>query len=152
MSPLAKAIIWYIWNMIFGLAPFIVFGYLWMAVNDPNLGLIIREEITHLIRDLIFTFYCVAVIGSLSLNLLFCKHKYPNHIYFLMGATPCTIFGVVALHYSILVLNKPENANITQLIITQTFILLMTTTFCVFTKRDILRREEKPEYLTIKKE
>jgi hypothetical protein len=143
MRPITKAITWYIWNMLFGLAPFIIFGYLWISVDDKNLSLTIKGEVFHLIKDLVFLFFCLAMISSLSMDVLFSRHKYPNHIYFFMSAIPCFIFCFVALIYSTLILNKLENVNITHLTIAQCITLFFTTIFCIFTKQNCLRKEAK---------
>jgi hypothetical protein len=141
MKPRNKALVWYFWNMIFGIAPFLIFGYLWVSINDKVLSETVKLEIVHLIRDLIFIFYCLAMAGSVSLDFLFCKYKYPFYIYFLMGVIPCAVFGVVALNYSVLILNKLELANITKLFIIQAIVFVIVSIFCIFVKTNLLTKE-----------
>ena len=141
MKPIYKALIWYFWNMIFGIAPFLIFGYLWISINDAVLSETVKLEIVHLIRDLIFIFYCLAMAGSVSLDFLFCKYRYPFNIYFLMGVIPMAVFGVVALNYSVLILNKLDLANIRKLTIIQGIVFVIITIFCIFVKTNLLTRE-----------
>ena len=150
MKPIYKALVWYLWNMIFGIAPFLIFGYLWISIDDKILGETVKFEIFHLTRDLIFIFYCVAMAGSVSLDFLFCKYKYPFHIYFLMGVIPCSIFGLVALNYSILILNKLESTNISKLIITQGIVFAIISIFCIFAKSHLLTKEQQFEKNRVK--
>jgi hypothetical protein len=145
MKPRNKALVWYFWNMIFGIAPFLIFGYLWVSINDKVLSETVKLEIVHLIRDLIFIFYCLAMAGSVSLDFLFCKYKYPFHIYFMMGVIPCAVFGVVALNYSVLILNKLELANITKLFVIQAIAFVIVSIFCIFVKTNLLTKEQELE-------
>jgi hypothetical protein len=143
MKPIYKALFWYFWNMIFGVAPFLIFGYLWISIDDNLLSETIKLEIIHLIRDLIFLFYCVAMTGNISLDFLFSKYRYPYHIYFIMGVVPSSIFGAVGLNYSALVLNKLETSNIQKLMSTQAVIFIVITVFCIFAKENLISRENK---------
>jgi hypothetical protein len=93
MKPIYKALFWYFWNMIFGVALFLIFGYLWISIDDKMLSETVKQEIFHLIRDWIFIFYCLALIASVSIDLLFSKHPYPNYVYFIMGFIPSGVFG-----------------------------------------------------------
>ena len=81
--------------------------------------------------------------GNISLDILFSKYRYPYHIYFIMGVVPSAIFGVVALNYSVLILNKLENTNIQKLFRTQGVIFLVITIFCIFAKQTLLSKENK---------
>ncbi len=141
MKPIYKALFWYFWNMIFGIAPFLIFGYLWVSINDKVLGETIKLEIIHLIRDLIFVFYCLAMTGNISIDILYSKYRYPYHIYFIMGVIPCSVFGVVAIDYSVLILNKLENTNIQNLTFIQAIVFLFISIFCIFVKINLLSKE-----------
>jgi hypothetical protein len=142
MKPIYKALFWYFWNMIFGIAPFLIFGYLWVSINDKVLGETIKLEIIHLIRDLIFVFYCLAMTGNISIDILYSKYRYPYHIYFIMGVIPCSVFGVVAIDYSVLILNKLENANIKNLTFIQAIVFLFISIFCIFVKTNLLSKKD----------
>jgi hypothetical protein len=50
MKPIYKALFWYFWNMIFGIAPFLIFGYLWISIDDKMLGDTAKLEITNIQR------------------------------------------------------------------------------------------------------
>jgi hypothetical protein len=150
MRPVYKAFVWYLWNMIFGIAPFLIFGYLWISIDDKALCETVKLEMFHLVRDLIFIFYCVAMAGSVSLDFLFCKYKYPFHIYFLMGVIPCSVFGLVALNYSILILNKLEGTSILKLILSQAVVFAIISIFCIFVKTNLLTKELQLEKNTAK--
>jgi hypothetical protein len=143
MKPIYKALFWYFWNMIFGVAPFLIFGYLWISIDDKILSETIKLEIFHLVRDFVFIFYCVAMTGNISLDFLFSKYRFPYHIYFIMGVVPCTVFGIVALNYSVLILNKLENANIQKLVRIQAIIFIVITVFCIFAKEKLLSKENR---------
>jgi hypothetical protein len=142
MKPLYKALFWYFWNMIFGVAPFLIFGYLWLSIDDKILSATIKLEIFHLIRDLIFVFYCLAMTGNISLDILFSKYRYPYHIYFIMGVIPCSVFGMVAIDYSILILNKLENTNIQRMAVIQAIVFLFISIFCIFVKLNLFSKEK----------
>jgi len=129
--------------MVFGVAPFLIFGYLWISIDDNILSETIKREIFHLIRDLIFVFYCLAMTGNISLDILFSKYRYPYHIYFIMGVIPCSVFGVVVVNYSVLILNKLETANIQKLALIQTIIFLFISIFCIFVKMNLFAKENK---------
>lgn len=58
-----------------------------------------------------------------------------------MGVIPCAVFGVVALNYSVLILNKLDLANIRELTITQGIVFVIVTIFCIFVKANLLTRE-----------
>jgi hypothetical protein len=141
MKPIYKAIFWYFWNMIFGVAPFLIFGYLWLSIDDKVLSETAKREIFHLIRDWIFIFYCVAIVASVSIDFLFSKHPYPNYIYFIMGVIPSGVFGLVAANYAVLILNKLEITNIQRLMLVQVIAFAAATTFCIFVKENILSKE-----------
>jgi hypothetical protein len=143
MKPIYKALFWYFWNLIFGLAPFLIFGYLWISIDDKILSEMVKHEIFHLIRDWIFVFYCLAMTGNISLDFLFSKHRYPYHIYFIMGAIPSFVFGVVALYYSVLILNNLENTNIPKLVLIQAYVFTMVTIFCIFVKENLFSKDKK---------
>lgn len=138
--------------MIFGIAPFLIFGYLWISIDDKILSETVKHEIFHLIKDLIFIFYCLTMAGSMSLDFLFCKYKYPFHIYFLMGVIPCSVFGVVAVNYSVLILNKLESANILKLAIIHGIVFVIVSIFCIFVKTHLMTKELQLEKDTAKTE
>ena len=141
MKPIYKALFWYFWNMIFGIAPFLIFGYLWLSIDDIMLGETVRHEIFHLIRDWIFIFYCLAMTASVSIDLLFSKHPYTNYVYFIMGVIPSGVFGLVAVNYAILILNKLETTNTQRLVLVQGIAFLAATIFCIFVKENIFSKE-----------
>ena len=129
--------------MIFGIAPFLIFGYLWISIDDKILSETIKQEIFHLTRDLIFVFYCLAMTGNVSIDLLFSKYPYPNYVYFIMGVIPSGIFGIVAVNYSMLILNKLEITNIHKLVLIQSCVFTLITIFCIFVKENLFSKENK---------
>jgi uncharacterized membrane protein len=141
MKPIYKALFWNFWNMIFGVAPFLIFGYLWMSLDDQILSETAKREIFHLIRDWIFIFFYLVMIASVSVDFLFSKHPYPNYAYFIMGVIPSGVFGIVAVNYSALILNKLEITNIQRLMLVQIIAFATATTFCIFVKENILSKE-----------
>ena len=144
MKPIYKAFFWYFWNMIFGIAPFLIFGYLWISIDDKLLSETVKQEMFHLIRDWIFIFYCLAMIASISIDLLYCKHSYPNYIYFIMGVISSGVFGMVAVNYVVLILNKLESTYVHKLILIQSCVFTVVTIFCIFVKESLLSKENKP--------
>jgi hypothetical protein len=143
MKPIFKAIAWYAWNMTFGLGPFYIFVFLYEAIDDPFLTSIIRSEITHLLRDLLIAFFCVSMMGSLSLDFLFSKFRYPYYAYFLAGAIPSWIFGVVSINYTVFILNKLTYPDAYFLFLQQVALLGVSGVFCIFVKWDLLKREKE---------
>ena len=129
--------------MIFGIAPFLIFGYLWLSIDDKMLSDTVRHEIFHLIRDWIFIFYCLAMIASVSIDFLFSKHPYPNYVYFIMGVIPSGVFGLIAVNYVVLILNKLESTNIHKLVLMQAYVFTMVTIFCIFVKENLFSKENK---------
>jgi len=127
--------------MIFGIAPFLIFGYLWFSINDKLLSETVKLEIIHLIRDWIFVFYCVAIVASVSIDFLFSKHPYPNYIHFIMGVIPSGVFGLVAVNYAVMILNKLEIINIQRLMLVQIIAFAAAAIFCIFEKENILSKE-----------
>jgi hypothetical protein len=143
MKSIIKALGWYFWNVGLGLAPFLIFGYLWFSFEDAKMTNLIKYEIVHLLKDCVIMFFCVALTGSVSLDIMFSKCKFSAGIYFIAGMVPFFNLLIGALSYSALLVTEFSNFHFLKSILTQLSLLFCSSLFSIFSKTLLINKEIK---------
>lgn len=143
VAPYKKAIFWYWYNLIFGLAPLLIAWSLYFLVSTPELKNELKDEILFLfIKHYVVVFYSVAMMAAVCLDVVFSKYKYSYHTYFILGAVPFAILNIALINYVVVLMDKQSSFNITNLIWVQSILLVLSAVFCIFIKIDLIVKEK----------
>lgn len=141
-----KAIIWGLWNVGSGLAPFLVVVFIASTLLDKPAQATSMEEINHLRNDLVVLFFCSAMMGEVTIEAFLSKIKFGKYTYLGFCVSSFSILGLVCILYSIIVSgnhnSKPFNG-LNNMATFQTIVILFSLIYCIFIKSVLLYEDEK---------
>ena len=81
LKAFCKALIWCCWNIVCGLAPFLVIAFIATTMMQKADQAAAYEEIRHLVSDLVLLFFFSAMMGEVTIEAFLSKIKFGKYSY-----------------------------------------------------------------------
>ena len=146
LKSILKAGIWYGWNVVFGLVPFLLVALVASFKLDPNSTKLSQQEYHHLLKDCVILFFCTAIMGEITIEAFLCKVKFSKYNYLgFCSALFIVLIIVILIYYSLIIGNQRvlifgDLSNIMEF---QKFIIGFSAVFCIFIKATLFWEEDK---------
>lgn len=101
-----KGIIWAIWNIVSGLAPFLVIAFIAITLLSKGEQSAAVEEIRHLINDLVLLFFFSGMMGEVTIEAFLSKVKFGKYSYLGFCTSSFMILALVCILYTIVIFGK----------------------------------------------
>lgn len=133
-----KSTCWVLGNVAFGLLP-LLFMYFVYWVSNYKVG---KDEIQHLIHDGVILFVCLAIIGSVLVELILSGQKAKISMVILLLIIPIFVFILILTDYFLINLKIIDTSVFDISSLTSKIVIVFTLYFCIFTKASLYIKEE----------
>ena len=155
-----KAIIWCLWNILSGLAPFLVILFVASTILSSQSSAEARKEIMHLSNECVVLFFCCAMMGEITIEAFLSKVKFSKYSYlgfcsssFMALLLSCIIYTTIIFSRVGLIHGTETNIVVQQtvnlfsssnnMLMFQTLVVVFAILYCIFIKSLLLFEEEK---------
>lgn len=139
----AKAILWLLINMLYGLFPFLLLKYMSSLSLNQETTEASKEEITNHLRNGSILFACCVIMGAALVDLIFSRSKISKGMVFVVTFFSIVPLVPVAITFITLVLDKNNNQNFNNLMSYQKLVIWYSCIFCFLTKTYLFTKEGK---------
>lgn len=141
-----KAIIWLVWNIAFGLAPFLLVAFIASFKIDPNSNKLSHEEYHHLLNDCVILFFCTAIMAEITIEAFLCKVRFSKYYYLgFCSVLFISLIIVLLIYYSLIAGDRKLLifSDLSTIMKFQTFTMWFSGLFCIFIKATLFWEEDK---------
>ena len=141
-----KAIIWFFWNVVFGLMPFMLVAFIASFRIDSNYIKVSQEEFHHLLNDCVVLFFCTAIMAEITIESFLCKVKFSKYFYLGVCSTLFPVLIIVILIYYGLIIGNSKVfilIDLSNFIKFHKFIIIFSAVFCIFIRTALFWEEDK---------
>lgn len=127
---LGRAILWFISNAAFGLAPLLFLLAINPLLKDQATG----HEIYNQFKGGIPLFVCCALMGAVIVDILIERLKFRNFAFFAVNVAPFFLLGIICLLYLLILLNHVSSSVFTTFSKFYLFVICFTIVYCTLGK------------------
>ncbi len=132
-----KTLIWFTWNALFGLAPFLFM----LIVNDLTNGKA-ENELINLTEGGAVLFVTISITGSVVVDILLGDYGFRNLNRFLLEISPFIMLGFVLLIYLLIVLKQTSSDYFKPTSCSYIFVIIFSIVYCYLAKYTMYIREK----------
>lgn len=145
LKSLSKTLLWALANACFGLAPFMVVGFLIFVGLNNEATKRATHEFFHIINDGSLVFFFSALVGAVAIDLFFARKKLQDNMAFVICSIIFAILLVacVIIVYLVLLFTSTNEHVFSGLPRFQQVVAIMSVIFCILAKTILFLKEEK---------
>lgn len=144
LSIFSKILIWWIWNIVFGLIPLLVVSGIRISGISHKASAITTEEVKHLFNDGVIIFFCLAMIGAISVDIYLTRRHFKSHYSLWMAVIAVIIAASISILYLAFILTNEGNGEHFGNFVPLTIGLIIATLFyCTVGKISLFLKEKQ---------
>jgi hypothetical protein len=132
---------WWFGNLIFGLAPILLVMLITNLPLNIQANHLSNDELGHLIKDGTINFFCMAIMGSITVDILLARKEFEGNFPFTMLVLGVSAALLIAIIYMAFVIGGDHDHTFGQVKWLTNAVCLFSFSFCTIGKINLFLKE-----------